>query len=87
MNPFTAIYNFIKNELINKYPELGECYMFDDEEDDRYKEYYIKYKGKLSFQEIKVLYYNIIKDICDFCEKNEYQYELEHSAILINRSI
>ncbi|MDO5848124.1 MAG: hypothetical protein Q4P18_01165 [Methanobrevibacter sp.] len=87
MNPFAEIYNFIITELKGKYPELGECYMFDDEEDNRYKEYYLKFKNHLSSENLVKLYYTIIEEICEFCNKNGYKDALNHSAILMDRLI
>ena len=66
--PYNSIYNFIKREIIPKYPCLTSVYQdnFDEEGNPRIQ-YYIRYAADLSVSQWDKLFMKIFNDIISFC--------------------
>lgn len=66
--PYNSLYNFLKFEVIPKYPCLT-CVFQDnfDEEGNPRIQYYIRYAADLSITQEDNLFLAIFNDIMDFC--------------------
>lgn len=70
---YTLIYNFIIDNILDKYDELDSCEIFyEDEEGNPAIEYYIKYSGNLSFEQLNQLDYEILEKINNFCISSKF---------------
>lgn len=83
--PYSSLFEFIKSQIIPKYPCLTYCWQdnFDEEGNPRIQ-YYIRYAANLSVKQTDDLYLNILRDIWDFCESIgiEYGKDLDVDFIL-----
>ncbi len=68
LEPYNSIYNFIKADVIPKYPCLTSVFQdnFDEEGDPRIQ-YYIRYAADLSLDQWRKLRSNIRNAVIDFC--------------------
>ena len=73
--PYSSLYEFIKSQIIPKYPCLTYCWQdnFDEEGNPRIQ-YYIRYAANLSVKQRNKLYLNILNDIWDFCDSIGIKY-------------
>ena len=73
--PYSSIYNFIRFEIIPKYPCLTSVYQgnFDEEGNPRIQ-YYIRFAADLSVKQWDELFLNITRDIMEFCKDHGISY-------------
>lgn len=66
--PYNSIYDFIKSDIIPKYPCLTSVFQdnFDEEGDSRIQ-YYIRYAADLTLDEWRHLRFRIRKAVEEFC--------------------
>ena len=66
--PYNSIYNFIKSEIIPKYPCLTSVYQdnFDEEGNPRIQ-YYVRYAADLTLDEWHDLRFLIVEEVEKFC--------------------
>ena len=70
---YTLIYNFIVDNILKEYDVLDSCELFyEDEDGNPAIEYYIKYVGNLSFDQLKKLDYEILEKIDNFCISSKF---------------
>ena len=73
--PYNSIFNFIKFEVIPKYPCLTYVHQANfDEEGNPRVQYYIRYAAELSVKEEDSLFLNIFHDITGFCKTHGISY-------------
>lgn len=83
--PYKSIYQFIKTEIIPKYPCLTHCFQDNfDEEGNPQVQYYLRYNADLSIKQEDELFINILRDIKEFCSLTgiEYNEDLNIDIIL-----
>ena len=73
--PYNLIFNFIKFEVIPKYPCLTSVYQSNfDEEGNPKIQYYIRYAADLPIIQEDKLFLSIFDDIMDYCKSCGIQY-------------
>ena len=75
--PYNSIYNFIKFEVIAKYPCLTSVYQSNvDEEGNPKIQYYIRYAADLTLDKWHKLRFNIRKSVEEFCLSSGVDYRI-----------
>ena len=83
-DPFKVIHQFIRSNILSKYPNLVACNMYDADDDDL-KEYYIQFGGELSFNERKELQFAILEDIYNYCVNCGFPDEFRSISLFLSR--
>lgn len=84
-NHFALIYKYIKSNIILKYDNLVDCYIYDDEDNENIKEYYVKFDKDLSYNEIKELQIKILNDIYYYCLNSGFPEEFQNISLFLNK--
>ena len=82
-DPYIAIEKHINEDIIPKFDCLISCHRSNhDEEGNPAIEFYVRYNRKLDFETQKKLYFKIIDDLFDFCEKSNFSDDVMNSMYL-----
>lgn len=75
--PYNSIYNFIRREIIPKYPCLTSVYQdnFDDEGNFRIQ-YYVRYAADLTLDEWDELSFQIEESVKQFCVSSGFTHSI-----------
>ena len=75
--PYNSIYNFIRREIIPKYPCLTSVYQdnFDDEGNFRIQ-YYVRYAADLTLDDWHELRFKIVDAVERFCISTNVDYSI-----------
>lgn len=75
--PYNSIYNFIKFEVIPKYPCLTSVYQDNFDEEGNYRiQYYIRYAADLTLDQWHELCESVEKSVEEFCIASGVDYSV-----------
>lgn len=81
---YQFIYNYISNSILPNYTPLTKCYKFDDDEmGEQDIEFHIIFEGKLSFNERQHIHHEIIQEVYDYCNDNDFINEFKCISIFL----
>lgn len=82
-DPYVAIEKHINEDIIPRFDCLVSCHRSNrDEEGNPAIEFYVRYDRKLDLKTEKKLYFIIINDLFDFCDKSNFADDVMNSMYL-----